>query len=414
MNDASPAVFHDTVAAPAANDHSNPPTPGLRILQQREVTPTATNWAVRCLQDPAMPLFGQRGPRLLGGKLPIVAVKQWHPPDPPVGPNAWHYGVTLFEDQRDLPCEGIDLSHYQGISTDWEKEADSGRLFMITKSSEGAAVSDDAFAANWANAKRAGLLRGAYHFFRPQQDPAAQASLLLSRLAGDPGELPPSIDVEVLSGTGMRLGAPERIGAPPPGTFGGASPAAALDALWAMIQVIIAKDGRRPLLYTAPGFWAAMPANETRAKVCAACDLWVATWGPSPIIPAGWTSWRIWQYAGDVAAPGVNGFADLDRFAGGPAALLAYAAGQPAPSPEPRPAPPPPIDLGSVRGQQLSLTYLATRLKAPELDPGGVDGVFGPKTSAATIAFCKREAVADFGPKVQAAMRAELDKLRGA
>jgi len=81
----------------------------------------------------------------------------------------WHPSDDLY------PHQGIDVSHYQG-RIDWRALPAQGVDFAYIKASEGGDLRDDAFAANWAGAERAGIARGAYHFFtlcRPGADQAA-------------------------------------------------------------------------------------------------------------------------------------------------------------------------------------------------------------------------------------------------
>ncbi|HEV3471189.1 MAG TPA: GH25 family lysozyme, partial [Pyrinomonadaceae bacterium] len=94
---------------------------------------------------------------------------------------------------------GIDVSHYQG-GVNWEAVKAAGCAFAFAKATEGAGVTDPFFHANWAGMKAAGLLRGAYHFFRPAQDAAQQAAHFLSTVQLQPGDLPPVLDVETADG----------------------------------------------------------------------------------------------------------------------------------------------------------------------------------------------------------------------
>src|SRR5437899_3151687 len=87
--------------------------------------------------------------------------------------------------------EGIDVSHWDG-TVDWAQVAGSGRAWAIAKATEGVTFLDPAFAANWAGMKAAGLVRGAYHFFRPAHGGVEQADWYLSKVgAFAAGDLPP-------------------------------------------------------------------------------------------------------------------------------------------------------------------------------------------------------------------------------
>lgn len=81
----------------AGQDPVNPPPPaGTAPLPQADVTPAMETWAVSILHDGSVPLFGTVQ-KNWGSAGVIIARKEWHPPDPPVGPSTWHYGVTLYQ-----------------------------------------------------------------------------------------------------------------------------------------------------------------------------------------------------------------------------------------------------------------------------------------------------------------------------
>src|SRR5438093_7237236 len=61
---------------------------------------------------------------------------------------------------------GIDVSHYQGTGINWTTVKNDGRLFAWAKATEGYTYNDDTFTTNEAHAKTAGVLIGAYHFAR--------------------------------------------------------------------------------------------------------------------------------------------------------------------------------------------------------------------------------------------------------
>ena len=65
----------------------------------------------------------------------------------------------------DYPVRGIDVSNHNG-TIKWEQVAEDDYQFAYIKASEGKTHRDPAFARNVKSAQRAGLLVGAYHFFR--------------------------------------------------------------------------------------------------------------------------------------------------------------------------------------------------------------------------------------------------------
>jgi len=283
---------------------NNPQIPdGYRLMQQLAVTPAMTAWAVQILRDPGKyPMFTTV--TKVFEQLNVLARVEWHSPD--FQNHAEHRGVTLYAPIRaavDAPAaEGIDLSGYQP-TVDWTKVAASGIAFAFIKATEGTTLIDHAFADHWARAKQANLLRGAYHFFRPKQDAAAQARFFLARLS-DPGELPPVLDVEVVNGVPL------------------AQIAASVGA-W--LDIVTASVGR-PIVYTSPSFWNALPDVST---IASKADLWVANWGArSPAAVHGWSKWTFWQFTNKATISGIPGTADMDedRFAGSLADLRSYSA----------------------------------------------------------------------------------------
>ncbi len=199
--------------------------------------------------------------------------------------------------------DGIDVSHWQG-TIDWDRVAGDGIAFAFIRVSDGTGTRDRTFARNWSEARRVGILRGAYQYFRPNQDPVAQADLLVDALqaASDPGELPPVIDVE------------EHRGAPSHSEY------ARRIRQW--LDRVEARTGRRGIIYTSPGLWSSLVASPDFAGY----GLWVAHWGAScPSVPTGWSQWLFWQTSDSGRVAGIGGRVDTDVFNGDRAALMRLA-----------------------------------------------------------------------------------------
>src|SRR5512144_242532 len=103
--------------------------------------------------------------------------------------------VKLSEEMSMATVPGIDVSYWDA-GIDWPKVRATGQRFTFVKATEGEGYTDPTFDDNWLGARAAGLLRGAYHFFRCNADPAKQAARFLGALDAldDEGELPPVID----------------------------------------------------------------------------------------------------------------------------------------------------------------------------------------------------------------------------
>ncbi|MGE5183289.1 MAG: glycoside hydrolase family 25 protein, partial [Acidobacteriota bacterium] len=91
---------------------------------------------------------------------------------------------TRSIEQADVACadgptiKGMDVSSYDP-TVDFAMAHAAGIEFAFVRASDGTQYPDPMFATHWANAKAAGVIRGAYQFFRPAEDPIAQADLLL-------------------------------------------------------------------------------------------------------------------------------------------------------------------------------------------------------------------------------------------
>jgi lysozyme len=195
--------------------------------------------------------------------------------------------------------KGVDVSVYQG-TVNWKSVKASGRAFAFARVSDGLDYPDSKFDTNWAGIKAAGLLRGAYQFFRPGQDPTKQADMFVAKM-GTLGEddLPPVMDMEVTDGQ---------------------SPATIQAHMKTWLARVELKTGRKPLIYTA----AFMSGNVGNGFT--GYPLWVANYGATcPLMPANFTSWKFWQSSSTGSVSGISGDVDLDEFNGNLTALTKLA-----------------------------------------------------------------------------------------
>jgi lysozyme len=186
---------------------------------------------------------------------------------------------------------GIDVSYYQE-TIDWRKVRKSGVLFAFIRVSDGSTFADPMFEKNWSKARPTGILRGAYQYFRPEENAVTQADILIAAIKRDPGELPPVIDVE---------------------STGGRSPAQIKRAVETWIKRVREKLGVEPIIYTGPDFW----KTEVKNADLTSQPLWIAHYTTScPQVPAPWKMWTFWQYTDKGQVPGIIGNVDMNVFAG--------------------------------------------------------------------------------------------------
>lgn len=194
---------------------------------------------------------------------------------------------------------GVDVSRHQGV-IDWTALAGDRVSFAYIKATEGGDWTDPKFAANWIGARRAGLPRGAYHFFTLCRDPQEQAAHFLATVGDMTGALVPALDAEHMG--------PCREG--PTMVDVGEGVAQFLDT-------VQSQTGVRPVIYTTKEFYTAhLTAPGLQAE-----RFWLRSLYLEPNFgPADWT---IWQYSGRGRRRGVAGPVDLNVLAGGEAALAA-------------------------------------------------------------------------------------------
>jgi streptogramin lyase/GH25 family lysozyme M1 (1,4-beta-N-acetylmuramidase) len=188
--------------------------------------------------------------------------------------------------------QGLDVSSFQG-AVNWTLVAGAGYSFGYARIGDGSTLPDADFAANWAGMRTAGILRGAYLFYEPNQDPTAQALALEGEAAYGPPDLIPVFDVEVTDSK---------------------SAAVIISGLQTAVARIKADLGVWPVIYTNYSFWFSTLGNPTTFS---SDPLWIANWGVrSPLVPAanwGGNGWRIWQFSDTGVVPGVSGMVDLDQ-----------------------------------------------------------------------------------------------------
>jgi GH25 family lysozyme M1 (1,4-beta-N-acetylmuramidase) len=195
--------------------------------------------------------------------------------------------------------KGIDVSYYQG-TIDWAKVKAAGVAFAFVRVSDGLANIDSKFSQNWSGTRAAGVIRGAYQFFRPNLDAAAQANLFVQKvgkLAAD--DLPPVIDVEA---TGSQS----------------AAVIAAKVRIW--IDIVEAATGKKPIIYTGYYFW----RDSVGDAKFPGYPLWIAAYvNHCPDLPSGWDTWSFWQTSSTGQIAGIAGAVDINSFNGDRAGLLA-------------------------------------------------------------------------------------------
>ena len=201
----------------------------------------------------------------------------------------------LTERMDGFKVHGIDISHYQS-KVHWPTIAEQGISFAFVKATEGETHTDSLFLHNWQQIKEVGILRGAYHFFRPGTSSLHQALNFIHAVKMEPGDLPPVVDVEVADGV---------------------ADATTILRLSSFLNIIESHYGVRPIIYTNQKFYSRYISGHLEGY-----PLWIARYGKAgPRLDYG-QRWTFWQYGNRGRLDGIEGDVDLNVFHGDQEELL--------------------------------------------------------------------------------------------
>lgn len=209
---------------------------------------------------------------------------------------------------RAYPVHGIDVSKWQD-NVDWHTARTSGVAFAFVKATEGGDYLDPKFRDHWAAAKRAGVRRGAYHFYyfcRPAEE---QARWFIRNVPKDDSALPHVLDMEwnphspscTLRPDGAQVRAEAR----------------------KFLNILERHYGRRPIVYTTLDFY-----RETGIGRLPGTQFWLRSVAGHPGKVYDRSHWVFWQYTGTGVVPGIPGPVDINVFAGSPETFLRWATPQ--------------------------------------------------------------------------------------
>jgi len=244
-------------AAPPHLDHATPPA----TTRAEAVVSTMRPVAV------AFPAFGDSKPHPWDGRAPSA-----------------------------YPVHGIDVSRWQSV-IDWPSVRAGGIAFAFIKATEGADHVDPMFLENWQGAARAGLPRGAYHFYYFCRTAEEQARWFIQNVPRDPGALPPVLDLEWNHKSRTCTHRPD--------------PATVRAEASRFLDILTAHYGQRPVVYTTVDFY-----RETGIGALPRTEFWLRSVAghPSKVYPG--QQWTFWQYTGTGHVPGIRGPVDINVFAG--------------------------------------------------------------------------------------------------
>lgn len=187
---------------------------------------------------------------------------------------------------------GMDVSHYQG-KIQWDSiersKVDFPLDFVFIRATAGKNATDTEFLRNWKNSKNAGFIRGAYHYYRPDENSVLQADNFIKTVALHKGDLPPVIDIEKV----------------PSGQ--------SLDSLKSGLKRYLAKVekhyGVKPIIYSGESFYTDFLKEEFTGY-----NLWIANY--SFFEDEIRKEWLFWQFTDKGAVKGIDGTIDVNIYNG--------------------------------------------------------------------------------------------------
>lgn len=197
---------------------------------------------------------------------------------------------------------GIDVSKWQG-DIDWELIHAQGKVFAYIKATEGMTYTDPFFIKNVEGGIQAGVIVGAYHFARPDNNTALEdANNYLSQAHVCVGSnfLPPALDLEnPNSSTNItNLFTSKELS----------------EWVQEWCEKVEEKTGIRPIIYT--NSYIANYLQDELNKY----GLWIAKPNTPPSTPPSnigiWNDWNIKQYSWEGNILGINGNVDLNIYNG--------------------------------------------------------------------------------------------------
>jgi len=208
--------------------------------------------------------------------------------------------IRIYEvlHKHDDKAIGFDVSEYQS-EIDWEQTYhidESFELsFVFIRATAGKNKTDRRFKENWKASKERQLIRGAYHYYRPNENSIEQAENFIKNVKLEKGDLPPVLDIEKL---------PRK---------------QSIDSLKVGLRRWLKKVEKhykvKPIIYSGESYYTDFLRDEFSEY-----PLWIANYNF-------WrndleSDWQFWQFTEKAQITGVQGMVDLNIFNGDKNKLL--------------------------------------------------------------------------------------------
>ncbi len=180
---------------------------------------------------------------------------------------------------------GVDISSYQG-NISWSKQVKKNKDFAYIKATEGTSYKNPYFRSQYRSAKKAGLVRGAYHFANPSGKAGYRQARYFVKNGGgwtpDGKTLPGVLDIEYN---------------PYGKTCYGVSKKNMVKWISSFTREYKKLTGKDAVIYTTTDWWKQCTGNS--GAFATTNPLWIARYGTRTpgTLPKGWRNATFWQYS---------------------------------------------------------------------------------------------------------------------
>lgn len=199
--------------------------------------------------------------------------------------------VTEYNDK----IFGFDISHYQRKKDiNWDSlSIANGSIkldFVIMRATMGNKRKDKHFDDFWEISKEHNLIRGAYHFYKADEDPIIQANNYLESVKLEEGDLRPVLDIEKIP----RRKSKEQF----------------ISDVKVWLKIVEEKYGEKPIIYTYYYYYRDNLRGEFDDY-----PLWLANYN-EVLVPSEEDDWTMWQFTENGIVKGINVKVDLNVYNG--------------------------------------------------------------------------------------------------
>jgi len=191
---------------------------------------------------------------------------------------------------------GFDISHYQNKEDiKWDSLSIGNKTipleFVVMRATMGNRSADKNFDEFWESAKKHNLIRGAYHFYRADEDPVIQANNFLENVKLESGDLPPVLDIEKMP----RKKSNKNL----------------IEDLKVWCKIVENTYGKKPIIYTYYHYYKDFLRGEFDGY-----PIWLANYN-DVAEPSSEDQWQFWQFTENGIVYGINSKIDLNIYNGG-------------------------------------------------------------------------------------------------